>query len=117
MKSRIVSVGNSKGVRIPKLLLEQTGLVGDVEIEADGDSLVIRPAKKVRAGWEEAAKKMAANGEDELIIPDDVSLTAFDEEEWEWPPIDSTSTSSRSTRRSEVKSKKPGRASSSRPKK
>ena len=48
MKSRVVRIGNSRGIRIPKLLLEQTGLRGDVEISADGDTLVIRPACRPR---------------------------------------------------------------------
>ena len=84
MKARIVAIGNSKGVRIPKLLLEQTGLAGEVEIEAEGDSLVIRPIKKPRAGWEKAFREMVERGDDKPLLPDDVSLSSFDDEEWEW---------------------------------
>ena len=59
MKSRIVQIGNSRGIRIPKRLLEQTGLRGEVEISAEGDSLVIRPASGPRAGWAAAFQEMA----------------------------------------------------------
>ena len=84
MKTRIIPIGNSRGVRIPKSLLDQTKLSGEVDITADADGLVIRPARKPREGWAEAAEEMARNGDDVLL--DDVphSLTAFDEEEWEW---------------------------------
>ena len=84
MKTRIVSIGNSQGIRIPKPLLEQTGLSGEVEITAEDESLVIRPAKKPRAGWAESFRAMAERGDDAL--PDDTppSLSAWDEDEWEW---------------------------------
>jgi antitoxin MazE len=84
MKTRIVRIGNSQGIRIPKSLLEQTGLQGEVEITAQEDSLVIRPARKPRAGWAEAFREMARRGDDALL--DDVSpiLSEWDAEEWEW---------------------------------
>jgi antitoxin MazE len=84
MKTRIVAIGNSKGVRIPKSLLEQTGLCGDVEIRAEGDVIVIRPAKKPREGWSEAFRRMAERGDDALLDGDAPSSSSFDREEWEW---------------------------------
>ena len=51
MVTRIVQIGNSKGIRIPKTLLQQTGLSGEVEISAENGALVIRPARKPRAGF------------------------------------------------------------------
>jgi antitoxin MazE len=84
MKTRIVRIGNSRGIRIPKLLLEQTGLQGEVEILVENDSLVIRPIKPPREGWAEAFQEMARRGEDKLLDADMPSLTSWDEEEWEW---------------------------------
>ena len=46
MKTHVVRIGNSQGIRIPKPLLEQTGLKGEVEITAQDDSLMIRPVRK-----------------------------------------------------------------------
>ena len=85
MKTRLVRIGNSQGVRIPKPLLEQVGLSGEVEISAEDDALVIRPARKPRASWATAFQRMAQRGEDALV--DDVvpSLSAWDEDEWQWP--------------------------------
>jgi len=84
MKARIVRIGNSKGIRIPKPLIEQTGLKGDVEIEAQNGKLLIKPAAKARAGWAESFKEMAKRGDDALIVDAGVALTSFDEDEWEW---------------------------------
>jgi antitoxin MazE len=83
MKTRIVRIGNSKGIRIPKLLLEQTGLDGEVEIEAQQNSLLIRSARKPRDGWSKAFREMAVAGDDRII--DEVpNLSSFDKDEWEW---------------------------------
>ncbi len=84
MKTRIVPIGNSQGIRIPKPLLEQTGLSGEVEISAEGNALVIRPTKKPRAGWAAAFQKMAQRGDDALLDEIAPSLSDWDEDEWEW---------------------------------
>jgi antitoxin MazE len=84
MKSRIVRIGNSQGIRIPKPLLDQTGLRGEVEIHIENNSLVIRAVKKPRQGWAEAFQEMAQHGEDKLLDADAPSMTAWDEDEWEW---------------------------------
>lgn len=70
MIARIVRIGNSQGVRIPKPILEQTGLRGEVDIIAEKDALVIRPAARPRAAWAVAFREMARRGDDRLL--DDV---------------------------------------------
>jgi antitoxin MazE len=84
MKSRIVRIGNSRGIRIPKPLLEQTGLRDDVEITAEDDTLIIRASRKARAGWAEALAEMARRGDDALLDADAPPLSSWDNEEWEW---------------------------------
>jgi antitoxin MazE len=83
MKTRIVKVGNSRGVRLPKAVLEAGGLEGEVELVIGKEGVLIRPARAPRAGWEEQAKKLHESGEDKLLDPD-VSLSSWDEKEWEW---------------------------------
>jgi len=83
MKVRIVPIGNSQGIRIPKPLLEQTGMSGEVEIFAERDSLVIRPAKRPRANWAAAFRKMADRGDDALL-DETPNLSEWDKDEWEW---------------------------------
>ena len=82
MKTRIVRIGNSQGVRIPKPLLQQAGLPEEVEIRAGHGRIVIEAAFKPRAGWAEAAKLLRERGEDGLF--DEPTPTRFDREEWEW---------------------------------
>ena len=84
MKSRIVPIGNSQGIIIPEVLLEQTGLRGEVELSVDGDSLVIRPATSPRAGWASAVQEMARRGDDALLDPDPSAPDQWGEDEWEW---------------------------------
>ena len=82
MKARIVRVGNSRGIRIPKPLLDQAGLADDVELHAEPGRIVIEAAARPRAGWADAARAMAARGDDALLDP--ATPTRFDDEEWEW---------------------------------
>jgi antitoxin MazE len=85
MKTRLVKIGNSRGVRLPKTVIEQVGLDEDIELEVRGDEVAIRPAKRrPREGWAESFQAMAEAGDDALIDGPLPSLTKFDEEEWEW---------------------------------
>ena len=86
MKVDIIAIGNSKGVRIPKALLEQCGINGSVDLTVEDNKLVMRPIRKVREGWEEAAKRCHENGDDmtEELIEWRSFPNKFDEDEWEW---------------------------------
>jgi antitoxin MazE len=78
----LVRIGNSRGVRIPKPLIEEAGLAEEVELRVRGGAIVIAPAASVRAGWADAAGLLRERGEDYEVMP--VASTRFDEEEWEW---------------------------------
>ena len=84
VQTRIVKIGNSQGIRIPKWLLEQSGLGENVILEVQGNQIVIRQAKHPREGWAEQAKLMAERGDDKLEDWDAPWLDSWDEEEWEW---------------------------------
>jgi antitoxin MazE len=84
MKTHIVQIGNSQGIRIPKPLLEQSGLCGEVEIDAKDDWLIIRPARRPREGWAAAFQEMARRGDDALLDDAAPSLSSWDEDDWEW---------------------------------
>ena len=82
--AEIVRIGNSHGVRIPKAIREQAGLIGTVTLTVTGGALVIRPKRKPREGWEEAiAEEIAKNGLEEPFWPDDMK-NEFDDTEWTW---------------------------------
>lgn len=84
IRTRIIKIGNSQGIRIPKVLLEQSCIDSDqeVEIEVEGDRKIVRAAPKIRVGWDEAFTAMAQRQDD--ILLDDVSTTNWDQVEWEW---------------------------------
>lgn len=83
IKARVVRIGNSRGIRIPKPMLEQLGIEDEVMLSIEGDHLRIHPKRNVREGWAEQFAAMAANGDDKLIHGEPLP-TKFDEEEWEW---------------------------------
>ena len=82
VKSHLIKIGNSRGIRIPKICLEQVGLTDEAEITVEANQLVIRPARHPREGWEEQFKEMAERGEDKLLDPE--TPTEWDRTEWEW---------------------------------
>jgi len=82
VKTRIVRIGNSQGIRLPKLLLEQAQLPVDVEVRAEPGRLLVRAAQGPRDGWAEAARAMRARHQDGLL--DEPTRTAFEVEEWAW---------------------------------
>ena len=82
METEIIAIGNSKGVRIPKAVLEQCGLKGKVEMHVEAGALVLRALKKPRKGWADAAKKAAKAGDGTLIWPGDMDDAYADE--WQW---------------------------------
>ena len=84
VKTRLIKIGNSQGIRIPKLLLEQIGLVGEVEIEAQSGRLIIRPVQSARQGWDAQFQAMAKLGDDRLMDEGTLSLTEWEASEWEW---------------------------------
>jgi antitoxin MazE len=84
MRARIVKIGNSQGIRIPKPLLEQTGIMNDVEIEVTQHQIVIRPIANPRAGWDSAFKAMSKKGDDVIIDEMDNISHSWDEREWQW---------------------------------
>ena len=83
MRARVIKIGNSQGLRIPKPILDQTGIVDDVEIEVERNQIIVRPVKNIRAGWDAAFKAMGENGDDEPIVGDNISHS-WDEQEWKW---------------------------------
>jgi antitoxin MazE len=82
VKSHLIQIGNSRGVRIPKVCLEQLNLGDEVELAVQSDQLVIRSARQPRQGWEDRFRAMHEQADDRLLdIP---TPSEWDEHEWEW---------------------------------
>jgi antitoxin MazE len=81
-RTRIVKIGNSRGIRVPKVLLDQAQLPDEVELHAEPGRLVVQATRRPRTGWAEAARAMRDRADDGLL--DESTATRFDREEWEW---------------------------------
>jgi antitoxin MazE len=78
MEKTIIKIGNSKGFKLSRSILEKYNIQDKVEIEFKKKYIVIKPVKNVRQGWDKAFRQMHENNDDNLIIPD-----VFPEEEFE----------------------------------
>jgi antitoxin MazE len=84
METKITNIGNSKGIIIPKTIIEQCGLKERVSLEVKDNCLVISPASNyLRQGWSEAIIAAGGSNNDELLM-DDYLDHSWDEEEWTW---------------------------------
>ncbi len=81
MKAQIIRIGNSQGIRIPKTLIEDGKLSGEVELELHEDGLLIRSLQKPRASWDAAFKAIADVDDDQQTV---TTPTEFEKKEWQW---------------------------------
>jgi len=81
MITKIVPIGNSKGIRIPNNILKQMNIDNTIELIFDesDEKIILRPVRKPREGWDKSFKQMNVSDEDKLIIDDSLDL-----EDWDW---------------------------------
>jgi len=84
MRTQIIRIGNSQGIRIPKVLLEQSRLSTEIELEVQDGKIIIHSASNPRQGWDEKFQAMAEVGDDRLVDENLSGQTTWDLEEWEW---------------------------------
>lgn len=84
MKANIIRIGNSRGIRLPKSIIERCELKDTVELEVEGNTLIIRPAHTPREGWSEAFSVMAERGDDRPLDADAAQESEWDAAEWRW---------------------------------
>jgi antitoxin MazE len=83
LKTKLVRIGNSRGIRVPRVIVGQAGLTEELELEVRRRQLVVRPSGRPRRGWEDRFREMRERRDGAPILPD-VPLSSFDENEWEW---------------------------------
>lgn len=81
MKAQIIQIGNSQGIRIPKMMLEDTGISGEVELQVTSEGILIKNIRKPRGDWDAAFKKVA-DADDDLNFQ--AVSSEFDKKEWQW---------------------------------
>jgi len=83
MKAELVRIGNSRGIRIPKAILEQCRLRDTVDLRVEEECLVISAKRAPRQGWNEAFSAAGPANKDPLLL-DSIPASEFDREEWRW---------------------------------
>ncbi|MBT0810134.1 AbrB/MazE/SpoVT family DNA-binding domain-containing protein [Litoribacter ruber] len=79
MEASIIKIGNSKGLRLSKAIIDKYNIKDKVEIILEEDKIILKPINSPRKGWGEAFKKMNERGEDQLLIDDVFESENFDE--------------------------------------
>ena len=79
METQIIKMGNSKGLRLSKTILDKYQIKEKVELILEDDQIVLRPIESPRKNWEEKFQEMAKNSDDELLIDDVFEDESFDE--------------------------------------
>jgi antitoxin MazE len=85
MKTKVINIGNSKGIRIPKAILQQARLENEVILEVSTNGLLIKPEKqkhKAREGWEQQFKQAVKESKSENLWGN--TSNDFDKEDWTW---------------------------------
>lgn len=70
MEISVIPIGNSKGIRLPKSLLQKYNITDTVELILEEECIILKPKTTARVGWEKAFKRLHANGDDKLLMPD-----------------------------------------------
>jgi antitoxin MazE len=83
MRTELVRIGNSRGIRIPKPIIEQCGFAEKVELRVENHRLIVSPERAPRQGWEEAFRAAGSSAEDELLL-EGVGANEFDRKGWQW---------------------------------
>ncbi|MGH8396972.1 MAG: AbrB/MazE/SpoVT family DNA-binding domain-containing protein [Gammaproteobacteria bacterium] len=84
MKVAIVRIGNSKGIRLPKAILEQCNLDDEADLAVRDGQVLIQPLHRVRSGWDAAFEAMQKADDDALLDTNVETTTAWDRSEWRW---------------------------------
>jgi len=82
MKAKLIRIGNSQGVRLPKSVIESCGFGTEIDLEVRDGTVVLSPVRGARDGWEAAFARMAAH-DDAPVLPE-LAASDWDEEEWTW---------------------------------
>ncbi len=81
MRTQLVRIGNSRGVRLPKTVIDEVGLTDEIDLRVEDQCVVIAPLRAPRSGWASAAQHLAAESKGLL---DGYTPTRFDQDEWQW---------------------------------
>jgi len=85
MITKIIKIGNSRGIRIPKSIIEQSGIKNEVELEVKDDKIIIKSLSEIRKNWNLAFRKMSKRNDDLLLDENTLAnQSSWDNKEWTW---------------------------------
>lgn len=84
MRANIIRIGNSQGIRLPKVILEQSRIGNEVDLEVEDEKIIIRRASRPRENWENQFRLMAQSGDDQMLDAVLPNVSRWDEDDWEW---------------------------------
>ena len=84
MQVNLVRIGNSRGVRIPKAIIDQCGLGESVDLRVEEGRIILARGRKPREGWRNALERVSETISDDKFLLDTVPLNEFDQDEWTW---------------------------------
>ena len=85
MKTKLIRIGNSQGVRIPKPVIEEIGLSKEIEMILKDNQIILRPSEETRKNWDQAFEKITQENDDQLLDKEEVERPSrWDETEWKW---------------------------------
>lgn len=85
MITKVIKIGNSRGIRIPKNIIDQSGITNEVEIVLKENKIIIQGLSGKRENWESEFQKMALNKDDLLLDKESLNnASSWDKEEWDW---------------------------------
>ena len=83
MKTKLIRIGNSQGVRIPKPLIKESGLSGEIEMILRDNEIILRSPEETRKDWDQSFEKMAEKSDDQLLDKEEVEFPSeWDQTEW-----------------------------------
>lgn len=85
MKTKLIRIGNSQGVRIPKPIIEEIGLSEEIEMILKDNQIILRSFEETRKDWDHSFEKIAKEHDDRLLDQKEIEQPSqWDETEWTW---------------------------------
>ena len=85
MITKVIKIGNSRGIRIPKSIIEQSHLTNEVELEIKNGNILIKAINKKRENWDSVFNLMSINKDDVLLDSENLdNQSSWDDDEWVW---------------------------------
>lgn len=85
MKTKLIRIGNSQGIRIPKPVIKEIGLSKEIEMILEENQIILRSCEDTRKNWDQSFEQMAKKHDDRLLDQESIEKPGrWDKTEWKW---------------------------------